>query len=113
MCPRSWSRAFDCFVPTNASVERRLKEEIERLERELERVQLAKAEERRSKDDARRRESEWESKWECKVCMENDVESVFLPCGHAMACSSCSGRLRDCPVCRSPVTGVTQIFRNV
>ncbi|KAK3097053.1 hypothetical protein FSP39_005927 [Pinctada imbricata] len=36
----------------------------------------------------------------CKVCMDNSVSVVFLPCGHIVVCSVCSVRLSKCPICR-------------
>ena len=43
----------------------------------------------------------------CIVCMEAEVQVVFRPCGHAVACQACSALVsatsNDCPVCRCPV----------
>lgn len=38
----------------------------------------------------------------CKICLENDLNSVFIPCGHAVACGKCSMSLNNntCPICR-------------
>lgn len=38
----------------------------------------------------------------CKICFENDLDSVFIPCGHAVACGKCSLSLNNntCPICR-------------
>lgn len=37
---------------------------------------------------------------ECVVCMENDVNVIFLPCGHLCCCNVCQTSLNDCPMCR-------------
>lgn len=37
---------------------------------------------------------------ECVVCMENDVNVIFLPCGHLCCCNNCQISLIDCPMCR-------------
>jgi E3 ubiquitin-protein ligase MUL1 len=37
----------------------------------------------------------------CVVCLERPSDTVFPSCGHMCACSSCSGGLRRCPICRS------------
>lgn len=56
----------------------------------------------------------------CVMCLDQNVEIVFLPCGHFCSCSSCSQRCRTCPICRSAlsrmvnwrnVTGDMRIFR--
>ncbi|KAK4883076.1 hypothetical protein RN001_006395 [Aquatica leii] len=36
----------------------------------------------------------------CKICMDNEVGIVFLPCGHLATCFNCAPNLEDCPVCR-------------
>jgi len=43
----------------------------------------------------------------CRVCLSaacGDV--VFVGCGHAVVCLTCSSLLRECPVCGDPVEGV-------
>ncbi|XP_050679091.1 baculoviral IAP repeat-containing protein 7-B isoform X2 [Leptidea sinapis] len=39
----------------------------------------------------------------CKVCMDNEVSMVFLPCGHLVSCAVCSVALVACPLCRAAV----------
>ncbi|KAH9510064.1 hypothetical protein Btru_043410 [Bulinus truncatus] len=46
----------------------------------------------------------------CKICMDKDVEVVFLPCGHLVSCAECAGALNDCPVCRKPLKGTVRAF---
>lgn len=46
----------------------------------------------------------------CKVCMDRDVNTVFLPCGHLVSCDQCSPKLRDCPVCRTYIRGTVRTF---
>ncbi|KAK0042872.1 inhibitor of apoptosis [Biomphalaria pfeifferi] len=46
----------------------------------------------------------------CKICMDKDVEVVFLPCGHLVSCAECAGALKDCAVCRKPVRGTVRAF---
>ena len=36
----------------------------------------------------------------CKVCLTEVSDRVFQPCGHLSCCSTCTKRLRDCPICR-------------
>ena len=58
---------------------------------------------------------------ECVLCFDHEIDTVFLPCGHACACRACvvalckhhceekSGAL-PCPVCRKKAAHVTRIF---
>eukprot|EP00435_Cladocopium_sp_Y103_P026367 s2607_g6.t1 len=50
----------------------------------------------------------------CCVCMDQRKDSVITPCGHRAVCIVCAnvlkGRGRQCPVCRSPITGVVRVF---
>ncbi|KAK0042868.1 E3 ubiquitin-protein ligase XIAP [Biomphalaria pfeifferi] len=41
----------------------------------------------------------------CKICMDNEVDIVFLPCGHPVSCTECAVALKDCPVCRAHIKG--------
>ncbi|XP_041354958.1 uncharacterized protein LOC121372607 [Gigantopelta aegis] len=46
----------------------------------------------------------------CKVCLENNVNVVFLPCGHLCCCVDCAARLRKCPLCRSRIEGTVRAY---
>lgn len=47
----------------------------------------------------------------CRICMDNDIDVAFCPCGHAVACASCANRChRGCPVCRASFTHIQTIF---
>ncbi|KAL1262521.1 hypothetical protein QQF64_007786 [Cirrhinus molitorella] len=35
----------------------------------------------------------------CKVCMDRDINIVFIPCGHLVTCQKCSEPLNKCPIC--------------
>ncbi|XP_039632036.1 E3 ubiquitin-protein ligase LRSAM1 isoform X1 [Polypterus senegalus] len=48
---------------------------------------------------------------ECVVCMENESQVVFLPCGHICCCLPCSEVLRSCPLCRSDIAQHIRIYR--
>ena len=42
----------------------------------------------------------------CKICMENEISFVFIPCGHLITCENCAvnGDLKICPMCRKQIT---------
>ncbi|MPC62588.1 Baculoviral IAP repeat-containing protein 2 [Portunus trituberculatus] len=39
----------------------------------------------------------------CKVCMNAELDMVFLPCTHMVTCSSCALALTQCPICRGDI----------
>lgn len=44
----------------------------------------------------------------CKVCMDAEVNTVFLPCGHFVCCAECSHQLQTCPICRVCISGTVR-----
>jgi len=52
----------------------------------------------------------------CKICFDNVVNCVILPCGHLAICMDCSNGLRrhsrQCPVCRGPILQAKQVYRS-
>ncbi|KAL3881984.1 hypothetical protein ACJMK2_028366 [Sinanodonta woodiana] len=46
----------------------------------------------------------------CKICLDNPVRVVFIPCGH-FVCETCAPAFRKCPMCRKRIqTSVRAIF---
>ncbi|XP_047530918.1 baculoviral IAP repeat-containing protein 7-B-like isoform X1 [Vanessa atalanta] len=46
----------------------------------------------------------------CKVCMDNEVSVVFLPCGHLVSCAECGAALGACPLCRAQVKALVRAY---
>ena len=46
----------------------------------------------------------------CKVCLDKDVEVVFLPCRHLVVCKWCAPNMWNCPVCRSKINETIKVF---
>jgi baculoviral IAP repeat-containing protein 2/3 len=40
---------------------------------------------------------------ECKICMDEEVGVVFLPCGHLLSCVMCAPAITNCPLCRREI----------
>jgi baculoviral IAP repeat-containing protein 7/8 len=36
----------------------------------------------------------------CKVCMNNELGVLFLPCAHIVCCTKCALEVKNCPFCR-------------
>lgn len=41
---------------------------------------------------------------ECIICMDNEKNTVFSPCGHYMTCHECSTQFTQCPICRAKIS---------
>jgi len=48
----------------------------------------------------------------CKICLEREINTAFLPCKHSCACDYCGKSLTICPLCRSEVMEVLTIFKS-
>ncbi|XP_038059133.1 baculoviral IAP repeat-containing protein 3-like [Patiria miniata] len=48
----------------------------------------------------------------CKVCMDNDANTVLMPCTHLVVCDMCANSLRYCPICRQTITNVVKVFKS-
>ena len=55
------------------------------------------------------KEEEEEYRAKCKLCMDADIDSVILDCGHLVACNQCGNNLNWCPICRQHVVEVRQV----
>lgn len=53
-----------------------------------------------------------EKKSECVVCMEQEPQTIFLPCGHVCCCQGCCERLHSCPLCRRDIAQRIRIFQS-
>jgi Zinc finger, C3HC4 type (RING finger) len=43
---------------------------------------------------------------ECNVCMADNKNVVFAPCGHFSCCSGCAQQCKKCPICRGDVARI-------
>jgi hypothetical protein len=46
----------------------------------------------------------------CKICFEHNYNTVFIPCGHVIACTKCSLSVTKCPACRQPFERIMNIY---
>ncbi|XP_066297349.1 putative inhibitor of apoptosis [Branchiostoma lanceolatum] len=46
----------------------------------------------------------------CKICMEEETEIVFVPCGHFAVCQNCSASLHCCPICRKDIDRTVRTY---
>ncbi|XP_072976143.1 E3 ubiquitin-protein ligase SP1-like [Typha angustifolia] len=48
----------------------------------------------------------------CVICLEQEYNAVFVPCGHMCCCMTCSSHLSSCPLCRRRIDQVVKTFRH-
>ncbi|OAY85734.1 Mitochondrial ubiquitin ligase activator of nfkb 1 [Ananas comosus] len=48
----------------------------------------------------------------CVICLEQEYNAVFVPCGHMCCCMTCSSQLANCPLCRRRIDQVVRTFRH-
>ncbi|XP_045461188.1 E3 ubiquitin-protein ligase MYLIP [Harmonia axyridis] len=46
----------------------------------------------------------------CKICMDSQIDTAFLPCGHVLACNHCALRCDKCPICRTDIKQSQKLF---
>lgn len=46
----------------------------------------------------------------CKICMDEEISHVFLPCGHALCCKNCINNIKKCPNCRKNVYNSVMLY---
>lgn len=48
----------------------------------------------------------------CKICLEKEVEVLFLPCNHFVSCQGCKERLtqKKCPFCRDTYQATIRVY---
>ncbi|XP_012350956.1 baculoviral IAP repeat-containing protein 3 [Apis florea] len=73
---------------------------ISNIESITENMSNRKVQNNKSADDARI----------CKICYNEELEVVFLPCGHVISCVKCSCDMKSCAICRKLITKTVRIF---
>ena len=46
----------------------------------------------------------------CKICLATRIQVLVFPCKHLVLCKQCSGRIKDCPMCRIRIVATTTVF---
>lgn len=46
----------------------------------------------------------------CIICVDNQMDTMFLPCGHIAACRQCAEKCDRCPLCRAKLECVQKAF---
>lgn len=46
----------------------------------------------------------------CKICKSKEMEVVFIPCAHYVACNQCHQGLQTCPICQSKIVQAIRAY---
>lgn len=49
----------------------------------------------------------------CKLCLDAQIETVILDCGHSLLCTKCAAALKQqiCPICRQPIKEIKRLYK--
>ena len=61
-------------------------------------------------DELRKQNETLKSNITCKVCMDQKVGVLFLPCRHLICCEPCGDSVKRCPLCRQRIIGTIKAF---
>jgi len=50
------------------------------------------------------------SRFQCCICMEHAIDTVFVPCGHQVACGLCAHGCASCPICRAEIERIVKVY---
>ena len=62
------------------------------------------------KESLQRSIAEQKERFNCKVCFDALMDTVFLPCGHFLTCKECADKLRVCSICRETIKGTVIVL---
>ncbi|XP_019055920.1 PREDICTED: E3 ubiquitin-protein ligase SP1-like isoform X2 [Nelumbo nucifera] len=86
---------------------------IERRRRwDLQRRVLAAAAQRSGQDSEGSNGKAENGSDKCVICLEQEYNAVFVPCGHMCCCTSCFSHLTNCPLCRRRIEQIVRTFRH-
>ncbi|KAJ3689238.1 hypothetical protein LUZ61_018402 [Rhynchospora tenuis] len=80
------------------------------LQDQLKDSQVALLVEQEKADAAAKEADVAKAAWSCRICLNSEVDTAMVPCGHVL-CSQCSSSVRRCPFCRAHVSQKMKIFR--
>jgi len=47
----------------------------------------------------------------CKICVDQSMDCVLVPCGHLCICMQCAIQVTQCPICRSQILNRQKIYK--
>jgi baculoviral IAP repeat-containing protein 2/3 len=94
-----------CSAGNSSGEEEHNESEVKKQQQPMQMRDVTKALELKEEEIRKLREAR-----QCKICMDNEVGVVFLPCGHLVSCVSCATALSNCALCRQPIKAVVRTY---
>ena len=63
-----------------------------------------------TKDELQKQLNRLKESKNCRICMDAEVEVLFVPCGHVICCANCASMVKACPVCRVGITNMVRAY---
>ncbi len=48
----------------------------------------------------------------CKICMDEEMQVLFMPCNHFVTCEECAKVVKQCPICREDILNTIRVFKS-
>ncbi|XP_072043914.1 uncharacterized protein [Amphiura filiformis] len=48
----------------------------------------------------------------CKICMDEEMQVLFMPCNHFATCDECGKILDKCPICREDIQNKIRVYKS-
>jgi len=107
-CPRG--PPLDEFpVPTTADTASAMEDQIEGLAEEVD-LSARSSAHSAGFSELRRENERMKEERKCKKCNRAQVETLFLPCRHLVACETCADEVDDCFKCGTKILGTVRIY---
>lgn len=49
-------------------------------------------------------------KHECKICKSDEINTIFFPCAHIVACAACSKLNKHCTICKRKIKQIKKVY---
>jgi len=63
-------------------------------------------------DEAEKKLQQLSDEMKCKVCLDNEADVCFIPCGHLCTCVQCANKLKQCPICRTKIQQSIRTYKS-
>jgi len=80
------------------------------LQEQLATSQAALVVEQERADSAVKEADTARTAWSCRVCLNSEIDTMVIPCGHVL-CQGCCSAVARCPFCRRQVSKALRMYR--
>lgn len=80
------------------------------LQEQLATSQAALVVEQERADSAVKEADTARTAWSCRVCLNSEIDTMLVPCGHVL-CQGCCSAVARCPFCRRQVSKALRMYR--